>query len=84
MPTDLPPDYKPQPLPSPGGPEGTRDPGAAPAPPQGSDSPGVRRPGTGLPGRVGDAVDPTPGFGDSPVAPAAGPEMPVPAGLPSF
>ena len=49
MPTDLPPDYKPKPMPDPANPGAVPDPGAV-APPKGSDSrdPGVSdHPGAG-------------------------------------
>ena len=78
MPTDLPPDYKPKPLPDPG----------AVAPPAGGDSknpgvsehpgPGVGAPGPGADG--GDVVDPSPGWGPGSPAPAGGPG----GGMPSF
>ena len=63
MPTDLPPDYKPAPKPTPENPGATvpdapsgqdsRDPGGSPTPAP-----------AGLPGRDGDAVDP--GWGEPP------------------
>lgn len=81
MPTDLPPDYKPQPLPEPTDPGAVPDPGAV-NPPKGKDSvdpgtgpnPGPDRapPRPNAPG--GDVVDPAPGWG--------GPGSPAPAGVP--
>ena len=69
MPTDLPPDYKPKPMPDPANPGAVPDPGAV-APPSGGDSrdPGVSEhpgPGAGAPGPGadgGDVVDPSPGW----------------------
>ena len=56
MPTDLPPDYKPQPVPAPGEPANP-SPGAVPP------TPGVDSPGTpgGAPQPGPDVVVPTPG-----------------------
>ncbi len=84
MPTDLPPDYKPKPLPDPGA---VPDSGAV-EPPKGSDSrdPGVSEhpgSGAGVPGPGddgGDVVDPSPGWGPGSPAPAGGPG----GGMPSF
>ena len=68
MPTDLPPDYKPQPAPGPDTPAQPSKPGEPPNPP-GEDSPGA--PG-GKPPAGPDVVAPVP----------AG--VPAPAGLPTF
>lgn len=87
MPTDLPPDYKPKPLPNPDDAGAVPNPGAV-APPVGGDSrdPGVTphpgsgpsAPGPGADG--GDVVDPAPGWGPGSPAPAGVPG----GGLPSF
>ena len=83
MPTDLPPDYKPQPA---------NDPGATPAypPAPGEDAPGEPTnvpqpgPGVGMPGPGGDVVDP-PGWSEPPLMPGGSPaEVPTPAGTPTF
>ena len=83
MPTDLPPDYKPQPIPAP-------NPGAAPASPghSGADSlDPIGRPGgsgVGSSGPRGDVVDP-PGWSEPSVGPGNSPVgVPTPAGTPSF
>lgn len=86
MPTDLPPDYKPQPAPGPD------DPGSTPAypPVPGEDVPGEPvnvpqpGPGVGVPGPGGDVVDP-PGWSEPPLTPGGTPsEVPSPAGVPTF
>ena len=83
MPTDLPPDYKPQPVNDPANPADPAVPGSAPAfpPVQGEDSKddagGAPRPGA-------DVVDP-PGWGVPPIAPGVEPDkVPLPAGMPTF
>ena len=80
MPTDLPPDYKPQPAPHP-------TLGVPPVhPPAGEDSRdpmGTPRPAPGTPGPEGDVVDP-PGWGGS-LGPGSVPAgVPSPAGTPTF
>ncbi|HEX4766216.1 MAG TPA: hypothetical protein VH414_08055 [Lichenihabitans sp.] len=83
MPTDLPPDYKPQPANDPNNPADPSVPGSGPAypPAQGEDArdePGAApRPGE-------DAVDPD-GLGVPPLAPGDGKAgTPSPAGVPTF
>ena len=84
MPTDLPPDYKPQPIPEPAG-----APPAVPSPAGGADSrdPSGRPdagPAAGRPGAKGDVVDP-PGWSEPPAGPDSDPfGVPSPAGTPSF
>ena len=81
MPTDLPPDYKPQPIPSPG------SPGSTPASPGDDAVNPVGNPGglgVGGSGPAGDVVDP-PGWSEPPVGPGNNPlGVPTPAGTPSF
>ena len=82
MPTDLPPDYKPQPAHDPNNPADPAVPGSGPAypPEQGEDSrddPGAPRPGK-------DLIDP-PGWSVPPLAPGGDPDdVPLPAGMPTF
>ena len=85
MPTDLPPDYVPKPLPD------ADKPGLAPSDPgaPGSDMPGstgVPQPGAGVgaPGVQPDVLDP-PGWAEPPLAPGGFPAgVPTPAGTPTF
>ena len=86
MPTDLPPDYKPQPANDPASPGST--PAYPPIP--GEDSPGEPvnvpqpGPGVGVPGPGGDVIDP-PGWTEPPIGPGGIPsEVPSPAGTPTF
>ena len=81
MPTDLPPDYKPQPPRA--DPPGSTT--AVPTP-QGEDSRdpmGTPRPVPGMPGPEGDVVDP-PGWNEPAIAPGGPSGVPSPAGTPSF
>ena len=76
MPTDLPPDYKPSPLPPKGpaqSPDGADVPGGVPQP----------GPGVGMPGPDGDVVDP-PGWPQAPEKPGGNVGVPSPAGTPVF
>ncbi len=83
MPTDLPPDYKPQPAKDPNNPADPSIPGSAPAypPGQGEDS---RDETGGVPQPGADVVDPD-GWSAPPLAPGedAG-RVPSPAGVPTF
>lgn len=82
MPTDLPPDYKPQPANDPNSPVDPSVPGSGPAypPEQGDDA---RDPAAGKPAG-GDLVDP-PGWSVPPIVPGGDPaEVPLPAGMPTF
>ena len=81
MPTDLPPDYKPQPMPSP-----TLGEPVVPTP-SGEDSRdpmGTPRPAPGTPGPEGDVVDP-PGWSEPSFGPGGVPAgVPTPAGTPTL
>ncbi len=75
MPTDLPPDYKPAPIPTP------PTPGEDALDPTGDPRAGV---GKGTPGPAGDVVDP-PGWAEPAIAPGGNPiGVPTPAGTPTF
>lgn len=82
MPTDLPPDYKPQPIPapSPGTPASPAAPGDDAVDPVGNPGAG----GVGGTGPSGDVVDP-PGWSEPQTGPGNNPfGVPTPAGTPSF
>ena len=82
MPTDLPPDYKPQPAKDPNNPADPDVPGSTQAypPVQGEDS---RDDPTGIPKPGPDVVDP-PGWKVPPIIPGEDEDIPLPAGTPSF
>ena len=83
MPTDLPPDYKPQPANDPNSPVDPGVPGSGPAypPEQGDDA---RDAPTGVPEPGADVLD-TPGWSRPPLVPGVDPAgTPLPAGMPIF
>ena len=82
MPTDLPPDYKPQPHDVPNDPADPAVPGSVPAVPRPGGDDSVDP--TSMPRPGADVVDP-PGWSVPPVVPGGDRgDVPLPAGMPTF